>query len=136
MEILQNKFVKITLDTNKSLAHAIWENTTENMTDEEYKNTFSHIGDIYIKHGVKRWLGDAFNFLKVVTPDLQEWAAKELNPKLLTAGLEKMALVLPSDFIAGLSVEQSVDDMSEKNPNGFHTKYFDNLEEARNWLLS
>lgn len=135
MEIFKNKFVTIDLDVQRALAHAVWETSTATMSNEEYKETFSKIGDAYIHHGVKYWLGDARNFLKPVTPILQTWAAEELNPKLLTAGLEKMALVLPSDFIASLSIEQSVDDMQDRNPYDFQTKYFDNIEEAQNWLL-
>ena len=34
---------------------------------------------------------------------------------------------MPKEFIASLSIEQLTDDIS--------TKYFDNMEEARNWLI-
>lgn len=135
MNLLENKFVSITLDESNGLAEAEWFAETASMNEEEYYTVFSKIGELYRKHKVKKWLGNTLNFLMPVSPKLQEWTATELTPMLIEAGLQKMAIVVPGDFIAGLSVQQSVDEMNTSNESNFETRYFDNVEEARKWLL-
>lgn len=136
MRILENEFVKISFNQEKSLAIAIWKLTTENMGDEEYKEVFLKIGEVYKQHEVKYWLGDAREFYKLVSIELQEWTVKELNPLLFEAGLKRMALIMPSELIANFSVGQVVSDMEKGNNSNFQAGYFNNWEEAKKWILS
>ncbi len=136
MTILNNEYVHIDLEADNSLAVATWLSESEDMSLEEYYTTFDQIAELFAQHRVKKWLGDAVNFRKAVTPDMQNWVATVFTPKVIGAGLTKMAVVLPTEFIANLSLEQTVDEMQELNEQLFAVRYFAQLQDARNWLLS
>jgi len=136
MNILTNNYVCIELDEANSMADTEWFLTTENMTHEEYISVFTEIGRLFKEHQVKKWLGNTTNFRMAVTQEIQDWTATTLTPILLEAGLLKMALLVPEELIANLSVQQSVDEMEVANSEIFVTRYFDNKNAAKEWLLS
>jgi len=136
MEVFSNSFVKVEIDFTNFFIFAKWLPKTESMSDVEYKQTFSSIADIIEKNNIKVWLGDTLEFKTPIVPTLQDWTANELNPRLVKAGLKKMAMIVPEEFIAQISVEQSVDEMNSRNiENQFEIKYFEKIEDAKIWLL-
>ncbi len=67
----------------------------------------------------------------VVRPSIQEKIAKENYPKAIAAGLRKVAIVNSPELISQLSAEQMMD---EEESGIFITRYFDNIEDALNWV--
>ncbi len=65
-------------------------------------------------------------------PKLQDWVSEHIFRDMREAGVKKLALIVSSDIIAQMSIEQLVDDDPVK---GFVTGYFDNIEEAKMWIL-
>lgn len=137
MTIEENKFVKINLDSTNSMLIAEWYITTADMNDEVYKELFQKITQIIQTQKPEKWLGDTRNFAKPVTPALQEWIATELSPLWVEAGLKKMAMILPAELIANLSIQQAVEEIAGvKEISIFETRYFDNIPDAKTWLMS
>lgn len=67
-------------------------------------------------------------------PEIQEWVAQEIAPRVYVAGQRKIAMVLSTDIFAQVSVEQM---MGEKQiADVMETLYFDSNEAAMNWLRS
>ena len=90
---------------------------------------------LYFKIKLKKWLGNTRDFSFPISSSLQEWTSGAFNKNLVAAGLEKMALVIPTNLVANLSVQQTVDLMNTKHMDQkFETKYFDNVENAMDWL--
>lgn len=136
MTILQNQYVQIILHASEQLAVATWSAATEQMDEEAYKAVFMELADVFEKHQVRYWLGDAKDFRTPVTPDLQLWVALEFTPRLISSGVRKMAVVIPTEFIPSLSVEQSMEEMKEHHEEKlFDMAYFDDVSAARAWLL-
>jgi hypothetical protein len=136
MEILKNLFVEITIDKTTNILIAKWLPETEKMSTSEFKSTFLEIAAIIFKNNIRLWLGDTTDFRMPIIPELQKWTADELNPRLVNAGLMKMAILIPQEFIGQISVEQSVEEMDARNlRNQFLVKYFDNIKDANAWLL-
>jgi hypothetical protein len=136
MTILENKYARTDFEAEHFLAHTTWTKETDSMTTAEYFEIFGELAALLAQYQVKLWLGDATNFLVPVTPDMQNWIATDFTPKVIASGLLKMALVMPTDIIPSLSVEQTVEEMQEQNVQVFSVNYFDHLAQARAWLLA
>lgn len=131
-----NRFMEASYNKDTSLLVIRWLPETYQMSEETYRSTFMQIADFIAEHKVQLWMGYTKNFAFIIPPELQEWTAGEFNQKLKQAGLKKMAMIMPSDYIASLSVQQSVKEMENQKDEGvFETSYFDNPEQAQKWLL-
>lgn len=135
IKIPENRFVEVTWEPESALLTLHWLPSTYEMLIEEYKSTLLEIADFIELAHIQQWLGYAENFAFVIPPELQEWTAGEFNQQLVKAGLKKMAIVVPADYIAHLGVQQSVSEMEKaRDEDTFETKYFDNPEEAKHWV--
>jgi hypothetical protein len=103
------------------------------MTEEEYKQEFLNYLDIILKVRPKKIIPDTRNMFFPIAPELQEWTNQTIFPPSLEMGLNKAAFVISQEMIAQLSIEQT---MEEHEGVKFITRYFDNKEEAKEWILS
>lgn len=71
--------------------------------------------------------------LRVVNQDDQKWTIENWTPRALAAGLRYSAFLIPKSALAQMSLKRMVN-----NFQGFSVEnaYFDNVEEAREWLRS
>jgi hypothetical protein len=67
-----------------------------------------------------------------LTPETQEWA-DGLFPRILNAGVKKIAFIISSDVFAQISVEQLMEEKNVKTAN-FEIHYFDNEKDALKWF--
>lgn len=74
---------------------------------------------------------NGLNFGFTISPELQSWIDLEITPGYISAGLDKMAIILPATIFAQVSVEQLID---EENTSQISTNYFDNEEDAFKWI--
>lgn len=132
--LLNNRFVKVELDEAQHLLWLEWMPKTADMSEDEYKEILITLVEFVNRHQVKYWLGDTLHFAYVIVPDLQEWTAVEFNTRLAATNLQKMALIIPKELIANLSVEQTTDDMEATDMGKFTVQYFDNTDKAVQWL--
>lgn len=134
-KIIQNDFLKVSWDQPSALLSVEWSSKTEAMSDKEYKDLLMTISGFILKNNIKKWLGDTKEFAFAISPTLQEWTSQEFNKRLLDGGLEKMALIIPTEFFANLAVQQTIDEMQQTNhEKSFETRYFDNINDAISWL--
>jgi 3D (Asp-Asp-Asp) domain-containing protein len=82
------------------------------------------------EHHGSRALGDCRN-MKVIQQSDQEWSNQDWFPRVLAAGLRRMALVIPKSGLAAMNVK---DIMSRVPGTRLDVAYFATLEEARSWL--
>ena len=68
-----------------------------------------------------------------IMPYIQEWTNQSIFIPSLSIGLNKSAFVVSEDLFIQVSIEQT---MSETEGDKFTICYFDNKEEAKNWILS
>lgn len=134
-EVLKSDYCSIKFDAEKLLIEHTWLLTTENMTDEEFRKVCSFWKDFCIENQVKYNLLDTREFIFTVSTDTQDWLANNIVAPTVGANMQKMATILPEgDIFAQVSVEQAMEENQEQG--GLPSKYFDNIEEARSWLLS
>ena len=81
-------------------------------------------------HRGSRVLGDSRQ-IKVIQKSDQDWVNEDWFPRILAAGLTRMALVLP---VSGLA-KMNIDDMVSRVADQLDVAYFATLGEAREWLV-
>lgn len=136
--IISNDFLKADYYLETKYLYIYWKKNTDSMTIDEYKNIFLDIKDFFSKNQVQNWLGNLKDFGFVVFPELQAWIVEEINPTFRQAGLQKMAIVVPTEFFSEISISQAVDDINESNQQQkevFEIQYFAEEEEGKKWLF-
>ncbi len=121
----------IFFDSESKLFHYVFNAQTEFMTADGYIDELKTFIQLIEEHKPIKVLGDMIDFKFMITPDIQAWVAEHLFTVYEEIGFQKIAILLSEEFIAGLSIEQTMD---EGNQNSFQTSYFDNAEDAMKWL--
>jgi hypothetical protein len=133
MEVYKNEFWTIFYENESDLLMPVYDPNSSNLTQALYKADMEHYAQIVNKFKPKRVIVDCHDFYFPITPDIQEWIDKTIFPKILSSGVKYVAIVVPSELITNLSVQQA---MEEPEGTKFQTRYFDNREDAKEWLLS
>lgn len=133
MEIYKSKHWTILYDSEKELITTIWNKLSFHMTDEIYQNEMLNYAQMVEKYKPLRLLVDSHYFEFVISPVMQEWTNNTIFPRVLAAGLKRVAITVPPNIITQLSLEQT---MSEPTGNNFITRYFGNRGDAVQWLIS
>lgn len=134
IEIFKNMYAKCIVDRDEETLYLTWFESTEHMTDHEYKDTMR----LYLKtYNEKvpdslKGLPALIDFRKFsfgIHPELQEWTNKKVFPYFKGDQINaKIAILASEGFIAQLSIEQLTENVN------FH--HFSSEEEAQNWLKS
>ena len=133
MEVYKSKYLHLAFFAEQELIEMTWLPSTDNMTEEEYKQEFLNYLDIILKVRPKKIIADTRNMFFSIVPELQEWTNQTIFPASLEMGLNKAAFVLSQEMIPQMSIEQT---MEEHEGVKFTTRYFDDKEDAKEWLLS
>ena len=133
MHVFENRFVKFEVFSEESLFVETWTAETTNMLPHEWQEIHLELAKTFETFRTSRLLvlSKAFNFM--ITPDLQKWLAEKVFPRGAASGLKKIAFVVPDDLFASVSVEQLMEEDTERV---FITRYFKDEIRARQWLSS
>jgi len=137
--VLENKYCSIYVDLNLDLFEQYWHSESLYMEDEDYQETHLTMRDHLIEKAYTPhlfFLDNRENFF-VISPELQEWHAKNISTKVVESlpnlDLLRVAIITSEDFISQLSIEQTIEEYISTNE---FTKYFQEECKAREWLLS
>jgi len=132
MHLYKSKFVDISLSDNNLVITNDWFKTTAEMTADQYKHDMLKFAELALEHKPKYHLIKSVNFLFIITIEMQDWTNTTIFPKLINAGIKKIAFLVSSEMIAQLAIEQTLE---ENNASAFAVKYFDVEADAMKWLL-
>lgn len=130
--MFQNRFVHFNLQPEENLLIETWTKDTTQMKPFEWKDIHLELVETVEKYQPSKLLVHSEVFDFPITPDLQDWLAQHVFPKVAKAGLRKIAFVIASDLFAQVSIEQLMNEDKEQN---FITGYFPSEKEAKNWLF-
>lgn len=102
------------------------------MTDEEFRTTISAYGKQVEEKKPTKVLVNVTDFRFVVAPKTQEWVDEKINAIGINIGIKAVAMLMPKELIAELSVEQTMD---EKIGRALPIKNFSDRRSAINWLV-
>ena len=137
-KVLESKYLNIIYTPHLKLLSIDYQLTTEEITEQEWKELMHSILRNIGKYDPYFLISDNRDMKFVISLDLQVWFAKEIYEFIQKQPirLEKFALILPQDLIAELSVQQTVDEskaMQLKSP--YKQKIFTEVIEAEKWIF-
>ena len=133
MEVYKSKFWTINFLEDIKTLNPIWFPISYELTDSDYKSEMETYTETVEKYKPQAALIDCLNFAYAIPPAIQEWTNEVLFPRILSAGVRKVAILLPAEIITQLSLEQV---MGEALGLKFQTNYFSNYEQALKWINS
>lgn len=130
-EVSNLKYAQCYYDEDKKLIEQVFTNETEDMTTEDFKATMLEYVGLYEKYDINFVLVDSREMRYIVAPDVQEWVNTNIFPSLMPF-VKKIAFLVSSDIFEQVAIQQAIDDQKGDMP--IQANYFDNEEEARQWL--
>ncbi len=113
-------------DAASQAAHMEWQGWA---SPTEFKAANDALVQAITEHHSTKVLGDSRQ-IKVIQKTDQEWANRDWFPRILAAGLTRMALVLPKSGLA----KMNIDDLVSRVADRLDVAYFATLDDAREWL--
>ena len=116
-------------DTISHAVHMEWQGWANSA---EYREANDAIVTALMANRSSKLLGDSRN-LKVIKKSDQDWSNQDWFPRVLAAGLKRMALVIPQSGLAKMNVDEI---LSKVPGTPLEVAYFATLDEARGWLAT
>lgn len=130
MKLLDNEYISISFDIQTSMLFVV-RKTEVLKNDENYKKTILLWREIIEEHKPKKQFIDYSDFSQAISPEMQTWINENLIYPAIKVGLKKNAIIISKDKLAQISVEQTMDEIHGLK---VFNKYYDNKEDAINWL--
>lgn len=130
-EVYKSKYLTIIYDSEKQLIAEVFNKATEDMTKEDYKAEMLELLEIIKKYRPQNALVNLIDLMFPIEPEIQQWQKENVFDKGNELGLNKAAILLSRDLFTQVSIEQSLE---EADDGELENKYFDNEEEAMQWL--
>lgn len=135
MEIYKNQYYSLSFYRSNALLIYTAFPQTVNMMKADLEEGFIKTSEIMEELKPRFFLSDARQQLAVISPEIQLWIAQNIYPRWQNAGLQKLAIVIPTELITNLSIQQTVDEVEEvKKTDSYEIRYFDTDEVAKSWL--
>ncbi|TAG46758.1 MAG: hypothetical protein EAZ31_00060 [Cytophagia bacterium] len=129
--VFEGETYQILMDYDSSMMILHWFDSTNDWTDEDFKQENLNIVRVVAHYKPTYLLSLSQEFRHIITPDEQLWLVDNVFKPHYENGVRKMAILMSRDFVPQVSLEQLIDETS-MIPNGIFTTE----EEARTWLLS
>jgi hypothetical protein len=109
----------------ESLVELTWLPGTQDMTDQDFKQSLCVFAEGALQHRAKRLIIDMRQFKGRPTADVGAWRDDVIVPKYEKAGVKKIAWIWPG---------VSTDEMGEGV--AYQQRYFATRDEATNWCVA
>ena len=127
MEIFKNSVYSVEfLEATKTIQFN-WEEGHKNMTYEDFQEACSNFLGYGFEYQARSILIDVRNFQFQLPPDFPEWQEKEHYPRYYKLGIEKVAYLMPEQYVENAKE-------IEKEVGKFELRNFSNYQSAINYL--
>lgn len=130
MKYFEHEFFIIETTPEHDLIKKTWHNTNR-MSDKTFRQAMLNYIAIHETNPSEKILVDSKKFFMPVSVSTQKWIDDTIAPRQVALGLRYMAFVYSNKYISQLSIEQAVDEQTERP---FIVRFFDDTDEAINWL--
>jgi hypothetical protein len=110
---------------------AYWQKKDKEMSSSEFIYHLEEFAQLFEKYQVKGFYVDTRAYHIVMDLELQAWHDVNIVPKYIAGGVQKIAFVLPNEYIEALSIEQAFEEPQAKQ---LLVRHFDNETEAKAWI--
>lgn len=132
IKVYESNYLKVVYFRDFSLVEMIWKKETKWMSENEYKEEFLIFIELIRElKSTKGIINTKYLYFPII-PNLQEWTNEIIFPVLLSLDANKVAFLVSSINVIQIGIEQTMEESLGQN---FLTKFFDDYEEAKQWIL-
>lgn len=133
MNIYSSNYLEANYNKDIRLITFLWKENTSDLSDDIFKKELQK--EIYCieNHPCDKLLINSKNFTYLISFEVQDWISEEILPAYSRAGIRKIAFVQSDEFIAQLSIEQTM--LRAHLKQRYVSKYFKSKNSAMNWLM-
>lgn len=131
--ILSLPFLEVQFNNEVKVFEAVWQKKDREMTDAEFMEHLIAFANLFKIYPVKGFFVDSRQYHAIMNVEMQAWHDEYIVPKYIASGVEKIAFVMTTEFIAALTIEQAFDEPKAQQLN---VAFFDDEEEARSWIAN
>jgi hypothetical protein len=102
------------------------------LTTQQFIDIAEQGHTLRLSNNSKKQLNDIED-MAVLTQDIQKYLKEKWFPKAVETGLKYFAFVVPKNVLGKMSMKGA---NTEADKTGIEIQYFDNLTEAKKWLMS
>jgi len=127
MVYLDEPYVRVEWDEKLRCVLQIWKGFADS---KQYRSAMEKTLDLAKEKKARRWLID-LRTARVISLDDQDWSAKEFVPRAYAIGWNQHAIVVPKDVLSQMALNRV-----KTKADSPGVEYFEEIEAAREWLLS
>lgn len=128
MKYYETPYVTVTWEENYLCVHTQWHGP---VPSDEFRSGLLKGLELVLRKHASLWVSD-IREMHVVSTDDQQWISKVFYPRLVSAGIKKLAFVKPARPVTLMSVHRIVKQYDEKK---LRTGFFNDLATAYAWLV-
>ncbi len=134
-EIKNTDYFKANYDSDKKLMEFVWSAQVSELENEQFDQVLLQAHNLLFDYPTELLLQNSANAIFPFTDEVQEWIEEHITKAILTkAGVKRVAFVFPKDYLSRLGLELVVEKLRLSTPSVIRL-FFDNREQALNWLL-
>lgn len=132
----QSDYVNISYAPAEKILTYQWLQSSTIMSDAAFKQEILRLPNISADLKPVGFLEDNSQRDFIIRPEIQAWISTEIAPFQFKNGTKYFALTNPPSYVAQLSTQQTIDEIKKQMKKNFHVAYFDEYNEAWEWLCN
>ncbi|HMV44243.1 MAG TPA: STAS/SEC14 domain-containing protein [Leptospiraceae bacterium] len=122
----ENSMAQVKYNKDLKIVEVHWKKST--VDEFKFQEVLNNGLKELLENTTNKWLANT-SLLGVIPQRTAEWVEKEWFPNVLkTVKKIKMAIIVPESMITKMSIDKTI------KTDVLEQQYFENLDEARNWL--
>jgi len=121
---------KIHLSVKDHCLFVTWKEDSASLKDVDFMAINEQYLELIKEHNLTAFFIDTRKFYYTISLEIQGWVGENILSKLPELGVKRLAFLMSEEFIAQLSIEQTMENLGEN----CQMRYFDDKEEALIWV--
>ena len=126
MELIRKSYVTIERDDQLKCLIQTWKGFAKS---ENFREAINQSLEIIKKGGLDKIISDTKD-AALVSKDDTKWVAQVVTPQMVQHGLRYMAFIVPANVFTQIAV----DNFKEDADSVVKIRYFDQVEDAKDWM--
>ncbi len=132
MFVLNSRYQLANYEPEENLMIFRWNDLTIEMSDSEFLDELKTVANFLAKYRPERVLVVTAQLYIVLSGQMMHKLNEILIPAYNSSGVRNVAIVVPEELFRKISIEQAVE--MDKEKHNFDVKFFDDEQQARQWL--
>jgi len=132
MIVHNSEYSTIYLLSDMSLLYSEWNESSGDLLEDDMKEEMKVILDKVEEYKPEYVIADTKKFKFKIDSDTQRWITRFFMADIIEMGVKRYAIIVQEELFAQLGKSSDGD---EETFDDFQVKYFENKDQAMNWLI-